>query len=151
MDRIITLVNILTQEEQIQRCVKSSMKGSAMAGGGAFMGGLMGGPVGLLAGGLVGTLFGFMSTRESFVSIPQAVNMLPEYRKERIASHVQTIIDELDVSDLAVLTSMAVAASNGGPAALAENILLRTIVQRSIEFIRNQVLEEQNANPQFLR
>ena len=149
-DGVITLVNLLVREEQIQATVKNSFKGSAMAGSGAFMGGIMGGPVGLLAGGLVGSIFGYMATKDCFVSLPEAVNMLPDYRKELIAAHVQRVIDQLDVTDLAALTSLAISASNGGASAVAENIVLRSIVNQSIDYIRQQVQEEQRANPNYM-
>lgn len=47
VDKIITLLNLIAREESVKCSVKHSIKGSAMAGVGAFGGGLMGGPPGL--------------------------------------------------------------------------------------------------------
>jgi len=150
IDKTISLLNLIAREQQVKVAVKESFRGSAMAGGGAFAGGLMGGPPGLFIGGIVGTICGYLFTRDTFVSIPEAIDALPHHRRQAIAAHVQDIIDQLEATDLAVVMQLAVAASAGGPTAVMENVVLRTVVNKSIEFIQNQISEEQRENPGFL-
>ena len=50
MDDIVRLCCEISAHEQIKVAVKSSAKGAAVAGGGAFVGGLLAGPVGIAVG-----------------------------------------------------------------------------------------------------
>lgn len=122
-----------------------------MAGAGAFLGGLLGGPVGLLAGGVVGSAAGYSATRGRFVSVPEAIRELPEWRRQALAEHVQGIVDQLDEGDVVVLTQLAVAAAAGGTRAMAEHAVLRQVCSAAVDYVRTQIAEEQRTNPDFLR
>lgn len=50
MDDVMQLCSDLSANQQIKAAVKNSGKGSAVAGGTAFLGGLLGGPPGIAVG-----------------------------------------------------------------------------------------------------
>ncbi|KAI1304189.1 hypothetical protein HDE_01859 [Halotydeus destructor] len=94
---------------------------------------------------------GYAATKDQFVSIVNAIEAMPMYRKQRIAAYVQDIVDQLDHSDLVILTQLAISVATGGPEAILRHQVLGRLARNACDYIRNQVAEEQAINPDFLR
>ncbi|KAJ7985881.1 hypothetical protein DPEC_G00345060 [Dallia pectoralis] len=106
IDDVMQLCCDLSANQQIKASVNNSCKGSAMAGGAAFLGGLLGGPPGIAVGGAVGGLLGWWITSGEFRPLPQIIMELPPQQRQRLYADVMAILDSLDWTDLAQLTGL---------------------------------------------
>uniref|UniRef100_A0AAY5KLS6 CS012 protein n=2 Tax=Esox lucius TaxID=8010 RepID=A0AAY5KLS6_ESOLU len=106
MDDVMRLCCDLSANQQIKAAVNNSGKGSAVAGGAAFLGGLLGGPPGIAVGGAVGGLLGWWMTSGEFRPLPQIIMELPPQQQQRLYTDVMAILGSLDWTDLAQLTAL---------------------------------------------
>lgn len=118
---------------------------------GGLVGGLAGGSKGLLVGGMAASGLAYAVTRDTFVSLPQAINQLPYRRRELIATQIESILNRLDVTDVTTITTMAAALmAEGGIGAIMSHNVLSTVFTEGIDYVRNQVKEEQRSNSGYL-
>nr|XP_029497182.1 protein C19orf12 homolog isoform X3 [Oncorhynchus nerka] len=108
MDDVMQLCCDLSANQQIKAAVKNSGKGSAVAGGTAFLGGLLGGPPGIAVGGALGGLLGWWMTSGQFRPLPQIIMELPPHQQQRLYADIMAALGSLDWTDLAQLTALVV-------------------------------------------
>ncbi|XP_035592116.1 protein C19orf12 homolog isoform X2 [Oncorhynchus keta] len=108
MEYVMQLCCDLSANQQIKAAVKNSGKGSAVAGGTAFLGGLLGGPPGIAVGGALGGLLGWWMTSGQFRPLPQIIMELPPHQKQRLYADIMAVLGSLDWTDLAQLTALVV-------------------------------------------
>ncbi|XP_021462736.2 protein C19orf12 homolog [Oncorhynchus mykiss] len=108
MDDVMQLCCDLSANQQIKAAVKNSGKGSAVAGGTAFLGGLLGGPPGIAVGGAVGGLLGWWMTSGQFRPLPQIIMELPPHQQQRLYADIMAVLGSLDWTDLAQLTALVI-------------------------------------------
>uniref|UniRef100_A0A4W5PBF7 Zgc:162297 n=1 Tax=Hucho hucho TaxID=62062 RepID=A0A4W5PBF7_9TELE len=106
MDYVMQLCCDLSANQQIKAAVKNSGKGSAVAGGTAFLGGLLGGPPGIAVGGAIGGLLGWWMTSGQFRPLPQIIMELPPHQQQRLYADIMAVLGSLDWTDLAQLTAL---------------------------------------------
>ncbi|XP_071013719.1 protein C19orf12 homolog isoform X1 [Oncorhynchus clarkii lewisi] len=108
MDDVMQLCCDLSANQQIKAAVKNSGKGSAVAGGTAFLGGILGGPPGIAVGGAVGGLLGWWMTSGQFRPLPQIIMELPPHQQQRLYADIMAVLGSLDWTDLAQLTALVI-------------------------------------------
>lgn len=148
---VVAIVNEFGRDVQIQKTIHNSLKAAAITGLATLVGGLLAGRRGVVFGAAGGGLLGMSMTDQDFVGLPAAFNRLPAHVKNRIASHFQIVIDGLEAADASLVIEVAGALANGGTLERLGNIEpLRNVFQNSVDFIREQIREEQLTNPNLL-
>lgn len=95
----------------------------------------------ICSGGVVGA---FM-TNGTFKPIGQILNELPYERREEIAIEIQSIIEKLEINDLAEFTKLALLCGTIAQPMNPQNVLVQKFIQESISVIQRQMIVENNA------
>lgn len=128
--RYSTLMEFLTESNDMRNVAKNSFKQALWSGAGAMGGGLMFGAVGGLVGGIAGSVIGFMKT-PSYDGALVHLCGLPEEEKRALLTRVGQVL----------ITAGAAAQTMNTEAAL-RNALLSYAAQRSVrEGLWNACLE----------
>jgi hypothetical protein len=147
IDGVISLLNLIAKEEQVKVNVQQSFKGALIAGVGVFLGGLMGGSKGLVAGGAAGTALGYLACADHFVSLPTAIQQLPDERKKLIAEHINQVVEQLKGPET---VETLIQLAREGPEVALRNEKIQYIMKSGLDYVRNQVEAEQRTNADFL-
>lgn len=87
------LMDFLSNNDEMKKATKQSLKHGLLAGGGAVAGGMLLGPVGGLIGGVTGSLIGFMQS-DPYDGIVQQLVFLETTRKAELIDAVKaTLVD----------------------------------------------------------
>jgi len=138
------LVTDMMGDRQIKVTVKQSVKGAMVVGACSFLGGLVAGPVGLAVGGASGGVAAAFMTSGTFKSVTQVLNELPYERKRQIAIEIQSIMERLEINDLAHLTQLALLCASVTQPIGPQNVLVQKFISESITVIQRQMLVENN-------
>mmetsp|Transcript_17639 Transcript_17639/g.29325 ORF Transcript_17639/g.29325 Transcript_17639/m.29325 type:complete len:163 (+) Transcript_17639:141-629(+) len=86
-----SLMQWLTESDDMRKTAKSSLKQSLYAGGGAFAGSFLGGPVGGLIGGVAGSLVGFLKS-DDYDGLLLAVSKIDDAHRTKLLKEVATVL-----------------------------------------------------------
>jgi hypothetical protein len=87
------LMEFLSNNDEMKKATKNSLKFGLLAGGGAVAGGMLLGPVGGLIGGVTGSMIGFMQS-DPYNGIVQQLVALEMSRKAQLMDAVKaTLVD----------------------------------------------------------
>ena len=89
--RYSTLMEFLTDNSEMKKVAKSSLKQALWSGAGAMGGGLVFGAVGGLVGGIAGSIYGFMSTPNYDGALVHLCG-LPEEEKKALLTRVGQVL-----------------------------------------------------------
>ena len=78
-----SLMQWLTESDDMRKTAKSSLKQSIYAGGGAFAGSFIGGPVGGLIGGVAGSIVGFLKS-DDYDGLLLAVSKIDDVHRTKL-------------------------------------------------------------------
>lgn len=118
--RYSTLMEFLTESNDMRKVAKNSFKQALWSGAGAMSGGLVFGPIGGLVGGIAGSIIGFMKT-PSYDGALIHLCGLPEEQKRALLQRVGQVL----------IAAGAAAQSMNSEAALRD-ALLNYCAQRSV-------------------
>mmetsp|Transcript_12986 Transcript_12986/g.16961 ORF Transcript_12986/g.16961 Transcript_12986/m.16961 type:complete len:143 (-) Transcript_12986:704-1132(-) len=85
------LVAFLTDNNDMRKCAKNSVKASVWAGGGAFAGAFLMGPVGGMVGGIAGSVAGFL-TSDQYDGALQNISALEDERRKKLINEVTQVL-----------------------------------------------------------
>ena len=134
---IIKLIVDVMGEHQIQVTVRQAGKGAMFTGVCSFAGAMIAGPVGLAVGGAAGGLIAAYTTKGTFKPIGQILEELPFERKRQIAIEIQSVLNKLEITDLAEFAKL-VAICNC--LAQPQHILVQKLIEESLPIIQRQIL-----------
>ena len=98
------LIEFLTNNDEMKKAAKNSLKQGLLAGGGAMVGGLLLGPIGGLIGGVTGSIIGFMRT-ENYEGAVQQILVLETTRKNHLIDAVKASLLDAGASGPRAFTS----------------------------------------------
>ncbi|XP_056104360.1 protein C19orf12 homolog [Rhinichthys klamathensis goyatoka] len=136
VDDVMQLCCEVSASRKMTAAVKSSGKGAAAAGGGAFVGGMVGGPAGIAVGGTLGGLMGTWMTSGQFKPLPEIIMELPPKYRETLYSDVTAALGTLDWTDVTSLIALVM-----GSATLQERVLAAILYYATKE-LKAEVLYE---------
>ena len=101
-----SLMQWLTESDDMRKTAKSSLKQSIYAGGGAFAGSFIGGPVGGLIGGIAGSVVGFFQS-DDYDGLLLAVSKIDdEHRTKLLQVSVNwEVLESIPAAHLVALVS----------------------------------------------
>lgn len=143
VDAIIKLVTDVAGTQEIQVTVSESLKGAVITGTFSLIGGLVAGPVGLALGGASGGLLAAYKTKGKFKSVSQVLSELPYERKRRIAIQIESILNQLDINDVAEFSKLVLmigTVAQGNP----QNIIVHKFIQESLKVIQREMMSSGN-------
>ncbi|CAL8104742.1 unnamed protein product [Orchesella dallaii] len=105
VQEIMEACEVLSRQDNLNVCIQESLKGAAMAGIGSFVGGVLMGPVGIAIGATVGGVAG-SSVCKQYKPLYQIMQEMSEADKQRLANHMQRVLNDLDISDAVVLMAL---------------------------------------------
>lgn len=87
------LMDFLSNNDEMKKATKNSLRQGLLAGGGAVAGGMLLGPLGGLVGGITGSLIGFMQS-DPYDGMVQQLVVLEMNRKAQLIDAVKaTLVD----------------------------------------------------------
>lgn len=100
------LLDFMTNNDDMKKAAKSSLKQGMYAGGGAVAGGLLIGPVGGVIGGITGSIIGFMQS-DNYSGMLQQMMILDATRKSHLIDAVKATLINAGASstDRSIFTS----------------------------------------------
>lgn len=122
---LMNIVGTLGDVEEIRFTVRSSAKGAAITGVGAFIGGICGGPIGLPIGGAIGGFIG-MKAMNSFKPLSQIVQQdLTALQQEELKNRLVRLVKEINVLDAVQLLVLL----------QTDKMLMQVVIKESVSFI----------------
>lgn len=103
---IIELLCTLAEEEKLKVTLRESLQGGVIAGGAALVGGVLLGPLGLALGGAIGGCAAAIISHQKFLPAVQVIATMQPEQRDILARNVRRIMENIDVSDIAVFAAM---------------------------------------------
>lgn len=102
---LVSLLAIITSENNYQIIDSHRMKGGLMTGIGATVGGVCGGPVGLVVGGLVGGSLAVWKGKSTVVSLDQFLMDMNKEQRQAMFTYMRYLIDECKAQNFVALNA----------------------------------------------
>ncbi|CAK8696938.1 unnamed protein product [Clavelina lepadiformis] len=98
-------LSVIAREENMKVTVQQSLRGGAMAGGGAIVGGFVAGPVGMAIGGTLGAVLG-AATGQDFKPLAAIIMELPTHTKQELTDRMNNIVSGFDPADIVTFLAL---------------------------------------------
>ncbi|XP_015928294.1 protein C19orf12 homolog [Parasteatoda tepidariorum] len=126
---VVDFLCTLSEEERMKCTVRQSLKGGLVVGCAAAIGSYILGPIGLAIGGAVGGVFAAATMRYSFFPASQVIATMSQVHRDRLASKIERIMQNFNVSDIALLATM-----------ISGDCLLRNrVVTELVDYLRQEM------------
>lgn len=101
----VSLLAIITSENNYQITNSHRMKGGLITGIGATVGGVCGGPVGLVVGGLVGGSLAAWKGKSTSTSLDQFLMDMSKEQRQAMFTYMKYLVDECKVQNFVGLNA----------------------------------------------
>lgn len=102
---LVSLLAIITSENNYQITNSHRMKGGLITGIGATVGGVCGGPVGLVVGGLVGGSLAAWKGKSTSTSLDQFLMDMSKEQRQAMFTYMKYLVDECKVQNFVGLNA----------------------------------------------